>query len=504
MGPGHAPDLLVGDIFRAGARAVPDRAAAALGDRTLTFREIDVAANAHAEAMHALGVGHGDRVVMWSATSLDAVPLFAALAKLGAVFAPVNALLGVDEATEMAGLARPAALVVDGPREEAGREVAARLGCPLVVLGRIADPTRTDAPDPVVPALRETDPHVLFFTSGTTGRSKGVVLSHRVNYLRTHPGSQLEPKGPTVCMYPLFHMGAWTMAMAAWQQQATAVFVEQADAAVLCDAIGRWRAERFNAIPAVWRRILEHVAEVPDAAAGLQSLRIVDSGTSATPPDLLLGIKGLVPGAARRVFYGSTEAGAVCLLRDGEMEARPGACGTPQHSVRVRLDPETSELQVQGPLLFDGYFENAEATAEVTTADGWFRSGDLAAIDADGYFSIVGRLKQVIRTGGEAVSPVEVELALADHPALVDVAVVGIPDPQWGETVCAAVVVRAGVTPPDLDALRAHAATKLAKFKQPRRVVVVDEIPRTAATRQVQRTLLVEQITTAEDRPRGS
>lgn len=494
MSSGNARDLLVGDIFRAGARAVPTRVAAALGDRALTFGELDAAANSHAEALRALGVGRGDRVVMWSATSLDAVPMFAALAKLGAVFAPANALLGVDEAAEMAGLARPALLVVDPPRVEAGTEVARRIGCPLAVLGRIADPARTDAPDPDDPELRETDPHVLFFTSGTTGRSKGVVLSHRVNYLRSHPGSQLEPKGPTVCMYPLFHMGAWTMALAAWQQQTTAVLVEQADAALLCAEIARWRAERFNAIPAVWRRIFAHVDAHPEARAGLQSLRIVDSGTSATPPDLLLGIRQLVPGAARRVFYGSTEAGAVCLLRDGEMEAKPGACGSPQHSVRVRLDPATAELQVRGPLLFDGYFDDPGATAEVMTVDGWFRTGDLASVDADGCYSIVGRLKQVIRTGGEAVSPVEVELALADHPALADVAVVGLPDPQWGETVCAAIVVRPGADAPDVEGLRDHAASRLAKFKLPRKVVVVDAIPRTAATGQVQRTLLVEQV----------
>jgi len=245
----------------------------------------------------------------------------------------------------------------------------------------------------------------------------------------------------------------------------------------------------------VWRRIFEHVADHVDAGPGLQSLRIVDSGTSATPPDLLLGIRALVPGATRRVFYGSTEAGAVCLLRDEHMEAKPGSCGAPQHSVRVRLDPATNELQVRGPLLFDGYFEDPTATAEVTTDDGWFRTGDIAAEDADGFYAIVGRLKQVIRTGGEAVSPVEVELALADHPALLDVAVVGLPDPQWGETVCAAIVVRPGADEPDLEAVRAHCADRLAKFKLPRRVVVVDEIPRTPATRQVQRNLLVEQMT---------
>ena len=488
-------ELLIGDIFRAGARAVPNRVAAAMGDRSLTFAELNTAANTHARALAELGVGYGDRVVLWSNTSLDAVPVFAALAKLGAVFAPANAILGVDEATEMAALARPALLVVDEDHEVAGKEIAHRLGVPLGVLGRIVDEGATDPGEPPEPPLRESDPHVVFFTSGSTGRSKGVVLSNRVNYLRSHPGSQLEPRGTNVCMYPLFHMGAWTIALTSWQHQAAVVFVPQADPVVLVDEIDRWQATHFNAIPAVWRRILELAGEDASVATRLGSLRIADSGTSATPPDLLLAIRELLPRAVRRVFYGSTEAGAVCLLRDEDMERKPGACGVPQHSCQTRLDPETGELQVSGPLLFDGYFDNPEATAEAFTDDGWFRTGDVAALDDDGFYSIVGRVKDVIRTGGETVAPVEVELALADHPALVDVAVVGIPDAQWGEVVCAAVVVRDGAVVPDVDGLRAYVGDRLARFKHPRMVVVVDVVPRTPATRQVQRRLLIEEIT---------
>ena len=138
--------------------------------------------------------------------------------------------------------------------------------------------------------------------------------------------------------------------------------------------------------------------------------------------------------------------------------------------------------------------EDPEATAAALTPDGWFRTGDLASVDADGFYSIVGRAAQVIRTGGESVAPVEVELVLADHPALADVAVVGLPDPEWGETVCAAVVVHPGAVAPDVEALRRHAGERLARFKLPRRVVVVAEIPRTPATRQVQRALLAEQV----------
>ncbi len=488
-------DLLIGDVFRAAAAARPSHLAVVLGERSYTYGELDRVSNQHAHALRAAGVGVRDRVVMWSNTDIDAVPLFAALAKLGAVFAPANALLGVDEATEMVGLARPAALVVDRAHADGGRTIADRLGVPLLVLGDIVQAGTPDH-DVDAPGLTERDTHVLFFTSGSTGKSKGVVLSHRTNYLRTHPGSQFEPRGTTVCMYPLFHMGAWTIGLQAFQTQTTLVVVPQADAALVCDAIEQWQATHCNAIPAVWQRILDHVAE--RAAAGaprdLSSLRLVDSGTSATPLELLEAIKAAAPQATRRVFYGSTEAGAVTLLRDEDMARKPGACGTVQHSTTIRLDDATGEMQVRGPLIFDGYFDNPEATADAFTADGWFRTGDVAARDDEGFYAIVGRVRDVIRTGGESVGPSEVEAALADHPAFADVAVVGMPDPRWGEIVCAVAVLRPGATAPTLEEVQAHSEAKLARFKRPRRLELVDRIPRTPATNQVQRRLIIEQL----------
>jgi fatty-acyl-CoA synthase len=156
---------------------------------------------------------------------------------------------------------------------------------------------------------------------------------------------------------------------------------------------------------------------------------------------------------------------------------------------------------VHSELLMDGYFEQPDATAEALApfepgGPRWYRTGDVGALDDDGYLSIVGRVRDVLRTGGETVAPAEVETALADHPAVADVAVVGIPDAQWGDVVCAVVVPapgRAGEC--SVEVLRAHCEGRLASFKQPRRVEVVDELPRTAATRQVQRSLLVERIT---------
>jgi acyl-CoA synthetase (AMP-forming)/AMP-acid ligase II len=490
-------DLLIGNIFRVAARARPEHTAVVLGDRAMTYGELDACANRHADALTTLGIGHQDRVVVWADNSIDTVPLFAGLAKIGAVFAPANAVLGVDEASEMIAMAKPAALVVDEAHAADGAVVCERNAIPLLLrLGEVATPDSRDE-DPQAPELHERDLHVLFFTSGSTGRSKGVMLSHRTNYLRTHPGSQLEPRGATVCMYPLFHMGAWTIALQSFQTQTTLVLLPQADPHLICEAVERHRATHLNAIPAVWRRILDHLATSTDDgghAHDLSSLRLADSGTSATPLELLDEIKAALPDATRRVFYGSTEAGAVTYLRDEQMATHPGSCGVPQHSCEIDTDPATGELLVRGPLLFDGYYDDAASTAAAFGADGWFRTGDVAVTGDDGFLSIVGRVRDVIRTGGESVSPSEVEMVLADHPAFADVAVVGVPDPQWGEVVCAVVVLVDGAPVPTVEELTEHCGPRLARFKRPRRVEVIDVIPRTPATQQVQRRLIIERL----------
>jgi acyl-CoA synthetase (AMP-forming)/AMP-acid ligase II len=169
--------------------------------------------------------------------------------------------------------------------------------------------------------------------------------------------------------------------------------------------------------------------------------------------------------------------------------------GFPQPGVVVRI-ADVGEVLVRSAFLMDGYFDDRDATA-ATLKDGWYHTGDLGARDDEGYVSIVGRARDVIRTGGETVAPAEVETVLGTHPAIAEVAVVGVADAQWGELVTAVCVLREGAPGPSAEELRAFCDGRLAPFKQPRRVAIVDALPRTAATGQVQRTLIVERLLAA-------
>jgi len=267
------------------------------------------------------------------------------------------------------------------------------------------------------------------------------------------------------------------------------------DAAALLETAERRHASRLYCLPAVWTRVLEHDRSGYD----LLAVRECDTGTSATPPELLAAIKAAFPGTVTRIYYGSTEAGPATLLGDRDLVRKPGSVGLPAPGVDLRLD-DTGEVCVRSEFLMDGYFEQPEATAEALR-DGWYHTGDLGDLDDEGYLSIVGRARDVLRTGGETVAPTEVEAVLVTHPGVADVAVVGLPDVRWGEVVCAVVVPAAGRGPElTVETLRAHCEGRLAGFKHPRRLELIDQLPRTPATGQVQRTLLVEQLNAP---PRG-
>src|SRR5262249_5192246 len=250
-------------------------------------------------------------------------------------------------------------------------------------------------------------------------RPKGVMVSHRATWLRTYAGATttVTTGGPgELVMFPFFHMAGWTFAYYAWSAHRAAHLVTRADADELLAALERHRPASLYCIPPVWERVLAEPANF-DAS----SLEWALIGTSRVEPDLLTAIKERFPGVRMTVSYGSTEMGRAISLGNDDLFRKPGAVGLPIPGVRATV-ADDGELLLTGETMPSGYFRLPEETS-AAIVDGWYRTGDRVEQDDEGYFSIVGRVQELIRSGGEWVAPVEVEAALADLPNLVAVAV---------------------------------------------------------------------------------
>lgn len=491
--------LIVDDLLSCAAGASPSHLAATLGEEAITFGELRRSANRFANALSGLGVARGDRVCWWSDIALAGVSLYFGLNRLGVTFAPLNPAYGDEELAPILAYLRPRLLVADGGHAERASALAAPLGIEVAVLGGTGGPlpgpdldalaAAASPADPGVPLPAEEDVATIFLTSGSTGLPKGVMVTQRASWLRTHAGASahtVSGGAGEVVMFPLFHMAGWNFAGMAWSAHHTAHLVHRAEADELLGAVNRFGAATLYCIPAVWRRVLDarHV-DTP-------SLRWALTGTSQVSTELLHELKARFPAARTTVNYGSTETARAVALPDGDLFTRSGSVGKPIPGVRAEV-ADDGELLLRTDRVMAGYFDLPEESAQAL-AGGWYHTGDLAEQDGDGYLYVVGRKKEVIRTGGESVAPVEVEAALAGFPALVEVAVIGLPDERWGEIVCAVVVMEAGAPAPEVAALRAYIGDRLAAYKHPRRVEVVDRLPRTSATGQVQRSLLARRL----------
>jgi fatty-acyl-CoA synthase len=511
--------LIADDVLVCAAAAAPTRLAVTLGDEQMTFGQLEVRANRIANVLLELGARPGERLAWWSETALDGVALYFAVNRIGTVFVPLNPAYSDLEMAVVLEYLRPQFLVADaghaaraaqlvqgtgtilvtlggrpaagpagGPTGQAAGQAAGRPG---VDLTRLAE----DASDaaPTVPRPGEDATCTIFLTSGSTGRPKGVMVSQRATWLRTHAGAAAYSTtggAGEVVMFPLFHMAGWNFAMMAWSAHHAAHLVPRADAAQILGVVQRWSPAVLYCIPAVWRRILES-----DIAVDTSSVEWALTGTSQVTPELLQGIKTMFPRARTTVNYGSTETARAVALPDADLFTHPGSVGHPIPGVQAKV-ADDGELLLRSDRVMTGYFELPDETAHALQG-GWYHTGDLAEMDDEGFLSIVGRKKEVIRTGGETVAPVEVEAALSGYPGLAELAIVGVPDARWGEIVCAVVVLGDGGEVPSVEDLRDHIGARLAPYKHPRRVVVAEALPRTAATGQVQRAKLVDQIGTS-------
>jgi acyl-CoA synthetase (AMP-forming)/AMP-acid ligase II len=486
-------DVRIHDILARLATISPTRVGATLGDEARTFGELDRGANRAAHRLAAAGVTAGDRVTWWGPTALDTLEVGYGTSKLGAALAPINPNFTEPEAASALAVLRPRVVVAHPQHEDVARAVAAPIGLDVLVTTPAWSDGASAAPPPRVGTSE--DASNVFLTSGSTGVSKGAMLSHRAAWLRAVQRDVEEGatgRRGAVVMFGLFHMAGWYFIENAMAADRPVHLVRNADPEELLDAVERWQAGGLYCIPAVWRRILE-------CADGFDTSSLVEAltGTSLVGLDLIDALKARFPHSWTSVAYGSTEMGRGLVLVDSDLYSHPESVGQPPPTVTARV-ADDGELWLRGPTMFSGYLDRPDATADAIDPEGWFHTGDLVTRDTDGYFTITGRASESIRSGGEWVAPVEVETAIASHPAVAEVAVVGIPDPAWGEVVCAAIVVTPGAALPTTDELRAHVAGALVGPKQPRRVVQVDALPRTDATGQIRRRALRDALVTGD------
>lgn len=490
------------DIVRSHGRNRPHAPALIVGDRTVSYGELDDRSNAAAQAFAQAGVGFGDRVAFVEKNSVEFFDVAFGLAKLGAVTVPVNWRL---TATEMHHVIADsgASLVVAGQEFTDHLDVIAdELDVEVVVIGshsRWPDFEGWLAAQPPVDPGVVTGPDDLVFlmyTSGTTGLPKGVMLSN-TNYICKTGGVsgpwKFDADSVSLAVMPLFHMAGSGWALAGLWEGAATVVLRDVDPVAILDAVVRHRITNMLLVPAVIQFLLD-TPGLDDI--DFSGLRIVVYGASPITDDVLRRGMDRFGGIFSQV-YGMTESTGSITQLDGDEHLPPllRSCGRPYPWVQIRVvdsagcdvTPGTvGEVWTRSDQNMLGYWNNPAATAAALTPDGWLRTGDAGYLDSDGYLYLHDRIKDMIVSGAENVYPAEVENVLMTHPAVTDVAVIGIPDTRWGEAVKAVVVAGAPVTEAELIA---YARGQLAGFKLPKSVDFVDALPRNPSGKLLKRQL---------------
>lgn len=480
------------------ARLSPATVAIEEAGRATTYGELDERAEALAARLQRAGYRPGDRIATLTHSSTDHVVLFFACARARLVLAPTSWRLTAEEVAYQLRHSRAALLLVQPRHAEKARAAVGHLDEPPAVelLGiegvelHVPRPVRNevvdDGPGTAGPA-RDDDPLLLIYTSGTSRAPKGAVLTH-ANCFWTNLAfaglAGLSAADVVLAVLPQFHVGGWNIQpLLAWWMGATVVLESDFDAGRALELVERRRITTMMGVPTMYQLMAEHPAF---AGTDLSSLRYAVVGGATAPEDLLRTWNAR--GVPLLQGYGLTEAGPnVLALPAAESCARVGSVGRPYPYVDVAVrDPATGrhlhgpargELLVRGPAVFAGYFRDDEATA-AAFEDGWLRTGDYVERDAEGYYRVVDRLDDMFVSGGENISPAEVEAALLSHPDVLDAAVVGVPDKRWGRVGHAFVVRRPGAEL-TAEALVGYCRTRLASFKAPREVTFLDALPRT-------------------------
>lgn len=490
-------DNTVDGLVHDSARRVPDRPAVRYGERSWTYAELDAAVTTGAAVLRErYGLAAGDRVATFAHNSDAYLLAFLACARAGLTHVPVNQnLTGEDLAYILDNSA--SALVLADPglagRTPEAYPVRALRDAPGSFLAELAEPLPFDA---------DRDPGTLaqlLYTSGTTALPKGAMMTHRAlahEYESAIEALDLDGDDRPVHSLPLYHSAQMHVFLLPYLAVgARNTIVDAPVAERILDLVEAGEADSLFAPPTVWIGLSQH----PDfAVRELGGLRKAYYGASIMPVPVLERLRERLPGLGFYNCFGQSEIGPLAtVLGPAEHEGRMDSCGRPVRHVEAKVvdedgkdvpDGTAGEVVYRSPQLCLGYWNDPVAT-EKAFRDGWFRSGDLAVRDAQGYFTVVDRVKDVINSGGVLVASRQVEDVLYTHPGVAEAAVVGLPDERWIEAVTAVVVPRGGAGEVTEAELMAYAREKLAHFKAPKRVLFVDALPRNASGKILKREL---------------
>jgi long-chain acyl-CoA synthetase len=469
--------------------AEPDKVAFKLDDVELTYHALDEGSARVAGMLRAAGVGPGDRVGIM----LPNVPYFPVVyygvLRLGAVVVPMNVLLKGREVRYYLEDPGAKALFAWNGFEEAAREGAEGLPLETFIVTPGEFEQQLGAAEPVreIADRGEDDTAVILYTSGTTGSPKGAELTH-ANMLSncrivTESVIVIEESDRLLGALPLFHSFGQTCTMnAAINARASVSLIPRFDPVKAFEILERDQITIFEGVPTMYTALLA----VPDPDRyDTSSLRVCVSGGASLPVETLRAFEAGY-GVKLLEGYGLSETSPVASFNHPHMEQKAGSIGTPIEGVEMKAidddgnevaQGEPGEIAIRGHNVMKGYWDRPDATAEAIDGDGWFKTGDVATVDEDGYFFIVDRKKDMIIRGGYNVYPREIEEVLYGHPAILEAAVVGVPHGELGEEVGAAVVLNEGAEA-SAEEIREHCKSEVAAYKYPRHVWFLDELPK--------------------------
>jgi len=482
--------LVLGDALRRNAYKYSAKVAAKDSRRRVTYREMNERVNRLAHGLLAKGIRKGDSAALLVGNRIEHLEILFALAKVGVLAIPLDVKWRALEIGSTLSFLQPAALFVEKSSLSEFNAARSQNGLDsmktFVVDEQSYDelPEKSSADEPDVEVL-EDDPFVVMITSGTTGFPKACLTSHTTyvfHCINNAIEKGLGAHDTALLASPIYFNAGRSFTLGIIYFGGTMILHDRFDAVEVLKTIEREKITYMGAVPTMCERLLQ----APDIdkynTSSLRCLAI--TGGKVHPPVLEELRRFITPNIYRT--YASTDSGQMAIAKPGDIDAKPLAAGRPVWCVDLRIVDERNqpvpvkevgEIVCQSPLTSEGYYKNPEAT-EAAFHDGWFHTGDLGYFDEEGYLYVVGRKKDMVKSGGISINPLEIETVLYHHPDVLEAAVIGLPDPQWGEAVKAVVVVREGAAVQGEELIQ-FCKQRLASYKVPKSVEIVDSLPHT-------------------------